>query len=59
MELRLVEFDLTVRVKGYKEQQFSPYQPEKEPELEVKEELKFNSQTASSVIRKILDYLND
>lgn len=52
------EFDLVVRIKGQKDEPYDPYQrQEKEPEIVVKEELKFNSLDAVSVIRKLLDYV--
>lgn len=54
-----IEFDLTIRVKDSRED-FDPYMPKNlnsEPEIVVKEELKFNSLDGVSVIRKILDYV--
>ncbi len=53
------EFDLVVRVKGYKPQPmgFNYGQGEKEPELVILEELKFNTLDAGSVIRKLTNYI--
>ncbi|TVL99558.1 MAG: hypothetical protein CV087_17515 [Candidatus Brocadia sp. WS118] len=50
------EFELTVKHYG-KEQKFSPYEREKEPEEKLMENLEFKSLTAVEVMRKLLDYV--
>ena len=62
--LNKIEFDLTVKKYGEKGNR-SMYDPpmrmndDKEPELEIKEELNFKSLSALEVMRKLLDYLRD
>lgn len=52
------EFELRVKVSQPK-QQYGYSGTEKEPEMEIIEDLKFNSLSASQVIRKVLDYIKD
>ena len=51
-----IEIDLTIRVKGRKHDM---YDNPKNDEMKVIEELTFNSLSATSVIRKLLDYIQD
>lgn len=55
--LNKIEFDLTVRRYGEKNGSPYDYNRDKEPELEVKEELNYKSLSAADVIRKLLDYI--
>lgn len=59
----MIEFDLTVRKKGYKPKKDrwgnEIYPEDKSEEPEILEELKFNTLRASEVIRKLLDYITD
>lgn len=57
IQLNKIEFDLTVRVYGEKDDPFHHYHRDKEPESELKEELKFKALSAVEVIRKLLDYI--
>lgn len=62
--LNKIEFDLTIRKYGEKRSSRTMYDPypmkeDKEPELEVQEELKFKSLSVVEVMRKLLDYIRD
>lgn len=55
-----VEFDLTIKKYGRKDER-QPYYPEsgeKEAKLELQESLNFKSLSAVEVIRKLLDYIS-